>query len=845
MSLKTRAVALIGFATMAFCAITTAALADSGGLDAGYGSGGKMSLPASLGTTTVGDSAVATDGSLFIVGRTGTTPNRNVFVAKFTSAGVLDASFGTNGVTTFDAGGDDVANGVSIRSNGGVVIVGSDNEDYSNGVGFVAETLGNGTPDPAWGTNGITDADDGGALLGSMYRGIEASPGGDVVYIGISQTSTFNFGRIQSNGAWTAINGFYGAFGTTNVRGLGLFLRSDGDWEALTAASDGVATEITVTIFNGATAVTTTQAQTPVAADVVLRKTLSMTGNTMLLTGATGGRGTLWRFATDGTLDTTFGTAGALQLPAASDPWVASGVAQETSGKWYVAGDLGTDRVRTLHLNGDFSLETSFATGGIADRSYGAATRVDSVFLDSAGRPLETGSIGTAAAAWRVERFNYAAFQLGKVTYSPSFVQRLNTVTFNYSVKNTGPDMSGVTVDIDVPSTFEGQTYSTTSGSATPVADGSGATWTVPQLAPGATATLTLTGRPGDAGTLTTTASVTGQTTLRAGDAPAAQSTSVTVFGAGTPRDDVITGTPGRDIIDALQGDDIVHALAGNDWINGNDGNDKLYGENGNDVVLGGSGTDLVDGGNGKDTLDGGAGNDHVLGRAGDDKASGGAGNDVVDGGVGNDKVAGGSGNDRLYGRIGNDRLNSGAGNDLIFAGAGNDAVFGGTGADRLYGESGNDYLIAQGSGDKLYGGPGRDRLDGGAANDKIYGGTGADWINGKTGNDVMNGNAGNDWIRGFSGKDLLIGSGGDDLLNGGSGRDTFRAGSGDDIVRADDGFGGDVINCGSGWDLVYANPGDRVASNCEYVKYDVPAGTRFSGHRGTGAVAAFARHHG
>ncbi len=121
------------------------------------------------------------------------------------------------------------------------------------------------------------------------------------------------------------------------------------------------------------------------------------------------------------------------------------------------------------------------------------------------------------------------------------------------------------------------------------------------------------------------------------------------------------------------------------------------------------------------------------------------------------------------------DNLDGGDGDDTLRGGNGKDTMRGGAGADTVYGEAGND---------KLYGGPGDDKLYGGAGNDKIYG---------------------------QAGNDTLVGGGGSDTLDGGAGKDT---------INANDGKKGDTIKCGAGKDTVVANRGDRVAKDCEKIKW-------------------------
>ncbi|MCW2973402.1 MAG: calcium-binding protein, partial [Thermoleophilia bacterium] len=805
--------ALLASSVIALAIIApTSALADSGGLDTTFT---PVTLPAN---TTFTKTLKLADGSTVAVGSSGTS-TKLALVAKFTPAGALDASFGTGGVVTFNAGGgsNDTAYGVSVRAAGGLIISGGTNPTAGSYEAFITTTSATGVLDATWGTGGILTLSSANAT-DDVY-GAHEMAGGDVTFAGLDRQGVkYTVGRVDTTGALVPTPGF-GIIGADNAFATdpsdpdatasaavgGYFERTDSTFALIGyGATTTGTTYFSVTTYPDDGPIATVHTQVPTGATIASITPLSTNG--FLAAGAVAGHGAIWRFLPSGTLDTTFGTAGRLDLAPATEPWTATSIAASPDGKYFVVGNVGATRIRTQRLTAAFAPDTTFGDqGGYADRSFNAGgTRAVSVQPDASNRPVIFGALGASAAEFRVELLDYAAPKLGDITYSPSFVQRLNTVTWKFPVTNTGPDASDIVVDVDVPTSVEGQATSVTAGAAAVVADGSGATWTIPQLAAGATATLTLVGKPGEVGNLTVRSSVTGQSAVQVGGTPVAKASTVMVYGAATPRDDVITGTPQRDVIDALTGNDKVYALAGNDTILGNDGNDFLDLGAGNDVGGGGNGTDTI------------------FGQAGSDSISGGAGNDKLRGDAGNDKVSGDDGNDVLVGGVGNDRLFGGLGVDFLDGGKGDDYVHGGPGVDKLYGSTGSDYLIGLTGNDALVGGPGSDRLDGDGGNDYLKGNTGNDFLNGKTGNDRIYGDTGNDWLRGFTGNDFLVGGTGDDLVNGGTGVDHLFGGAGNDVIRADDGAGVDHVDCGNGWDLVYANPGDTVTADCEFVKYDV-----------------------
>jgi uncharacterized delta-60 repeat protein len=116
---------------------------------------------------------------------------------------------------------------------------------------------------------------------------------------------------------------------------------------------------------------------------------------------------------------------------------------------------------------------------------------------------------------------------------------------------------------------------------------------------------------------------------------------------------------------------------------------------------------------------------DVIVTLGGNDVIDGGGGNDIICAGAGNDHISGGAGNDLIYGQDGLDTITGGAGSDTLDGGAGNDHLSGSAGADTLTGDAGKDSLA---------GGPGSDHLSGGAGNDTLAGGSGKDSLAGGAG---------------------------------------------------------------------------------------------------------------
>jgi uncharacterized delta-60 repeat protein len=110
-----------------------------------------------------------------------------------------------------------------------------------------------------------------------------------------------------------------------------------------------------------------------------------------------------------------------------------------------------------------------------------------------------------------------------------------------------------------------------------------------------------------------------------------------------------------------------------------------LYTLGGDDVVTIGPGVrgSYVEAGDGTDTLNGGQLGDVLLGGLGGDQIFGNDGDDTLLGEGGNDYLLGGAGKDDLFGNGGTDTLSGAGGNDRLFGGPSEaDRILGGAGAD-------------------------------------------------------------------------------------------------------------------------------------------------------------------
>jgi uncharacterized delta-60 repeat protein len=168
-----------------------------GSLDASFGTNGRMvtTVPG----VSLGDWAMAlqSDGSVVVTGYyqyTNGTP-QDTFLLRYTAAGVLDSTFGNNGIVVFDAGGSDVGYSVAIQPSDGKILV-AGYSSLTNGSAFVARFQTGGTLDTTFGSNG--EALDTFANSGSSFHGLAVQSDGKIVAVGGAtstsrKTTTNNF----------------------------------------------------------------------------------------------------------------------------------------------------------------------------------------------------------------------------------------------------------------------------------------------------------------------------------------------------------------------------------------------------------------------------------------------------------------------------------------------------------------------------------------------------------------------------------------------------------------------------------------------------------------------------
>ncbi len=132
----------------------------NGILDTSFGTNGLIEPdPVNGGTAhTVRAIAVDSNDRVIVAGFTSTSTSSDFILARYTTSGILDSSFGSGGIVNIDFGGKDQAYAMTLDSSGNIVVGG-----YSGGALALARYTSTGTPDASFGSNGKVTTDATGA----------------------------------------------------------------------------------------------------------------------------------------------------------------------------------------------------------------------------------------------------------------------------------------------------------------------------------------------------------------------------------------------------------------------------------------------------------------------------------------------------------------------------------------------------------------------------------------------------------------------------------------------------------------------------------------------------------
>jgi uncharacterized delta-60 repeat protein len=224
-----------------------------GSLDTTFGTAGKVFTGSAVGTDRAYAVLMQPDGKIVVAGHMVASNgiNNDFAVARYLSTGAPDTSFGSGGVATLNIGARDFAYAAALQADGSIVVageVGDDTADPSD-VG-VARFTSAGVPDSTFGTDGAVRLDYSGIDESDEAESIAVQADGKIVLAGFvlsGVTLDYMVARLHTDGTRDTTFGNGGhvitPFGAGQDFGRAVAIQSDGAIVVAGSASSGTVTD--------------------------------------------------------------------------------------------------------------------------------------------------------------------------------------------------------------------------------------------------------------------------------------------------------------------------------------------------------------------------------------------------------------------------------------------------------------------------------------------------------------------------------------------------------------------------------------------------------------------------
>ena len=341
-----------------------------GSLDASFGTGGLVTSDIGSGSADEARAvAIQADGKIVVagnavVGRTSNNQfNFDFAVARFNADGSPDLSFGSGGKVTTDFNGQtDRAFAVAIQGDGKIVVAGSATPASGISTDFaVARYDSAGAPDGSFGSGGKLTTDIGGAI--DIAQNIVVQPNGAILVSGVLALGSSSALGHAGLARYDAIGNPDNSFGTAGkltlpnlALGEALALQADGRIVIAGSAPIGGRSAFAVMRLGGNGAIELGFGSSGLATaafsieDDFARAVLVQADNRIVVAGQSSNRinpdFAVARFAANGALDASFGSAGKLTIDFFGSFDGAENIAVQPDGKIVVSG-FATNGSRT------------------------------------------------------------------------------------------------------------------------------------------------------------------------------------------------------------------------------------------------------------------------------------------------------------------------------------------------------------------------------------------------------------------------------------------------------------------------------------------------------------------
>lgn len=306
---------------------TFVSYAQSGVLDTTFGNNGIVTTVITGSYNLAHTSVVQADGKILVAGEAGEPTPMQVAIARYNTDGTLDTSFGNSGTLLIQVGPfRSYARSIALQADGKIVIGAYTYDDIAADFAVI-RLLADGTLDNSFGNNGITIADAGSH---DIVDAMILLNDGKILLAGNNYTD-FLAARFNTDGSLDT------TFGTNGWTAIG-FDSSDSQVKDVALQDDGKIL-LSGYAYNNSTGV-----------------------NSMATT----------RINADGSIDPTFGTAGKITVNSGNNDDFAVAIAVQTDGKIVMGGYtyVGENPLRydlvAVRLNTDGTFDDNYANNGVA-----------------------------------------------------------------------------------------------------------------------------------------------------------------------------------------------------------------------------------------------------------------------------------------------------------------------------------------------------------------------------------------------------------------------------------------------------------------------------------------------
>jgi uncharacterized delta-60 repeat protein len=387
-----------------------------GDMDSSFG--GLRSLDIAGGNDSGFTVAMQSDGKAIVAGRTqsaGGTGN-DFFVARFNIDGTLDNTFGVGGVVVTDFGSmSDGAYAMAIQPDGKIVVAGESTRSGSSFDFAVARYTSAGSLDQTFGNGGKLIVDFAGGF--DQAKAVALVSGGGIVIAGsasIGGVSQFALLKLDSSGqldstfsgsgkVMTAYSPGSSAAeavavlsdGSLVVAGSAIdFSDEDRDYAAVKFAADGT---LDTTFGDAGWSLVDMGGDAESAQTIILQNSgrIVLAGDSCS-TVAGQSDFSMTRLMGDGVMDGSFGTAGRLMTDYHSEMDQAMTAVQQTDGKIVLAGMASVDGVYRIAMS-------RYSSDGVLDATFGVGGKV--IFNGGVGGEVANAIAMAADGDWIVAGF--------------------------------------------------------------------------------------------------------------------------------------------------------------------------------------------------------------------------------------------------------------------------------------------------------------------------------------------------------------------------------------------------------------------------------------------------------